>query len=204
MHPRRLSDGQYGLAVVNFITSLILSKFTLTRAFVIQVPICVFAIASVALTLHLPATNKSGLSANIKRIDIGGAITLILTVFFLLFGLNGGNISWSDHFTIGSLIAFGISAVFFTFFEVSVATEPFMPKKIITNFSLLACYLTNVFALAGSLAQSFYISLFYQVVQRKTGSEVSLWLLITVAGTMVGSLSGGLAFNTWGDIMLSR
>lgn len=185
--------------MVNFVTFLIFSQFTLTRAFLIQVPICLFAIASVALTLHLPATNKSGLLANIKRVDIGGAIILVLTVFFLLFGLDrGGNISWSDHFTIGSLIAFGISAILFTFFEVSVATEPFAPKRIITNFSLLACNLTNFFAVAGSLAQTFYISLFYQVVQGKTASEASLWLVLTVVGTMVGSLSGGLVIQYTG------
>ncbi|KAF8735581.1 hypothetical protein AX14_001833 [Amanita brunnescens Koide BX004] len=166
-------------------------------AFLIQVPICVLAIASVALALHLPATNKStSLSANIKRIDIGGAITLVLTVFFLLYGLDrGGNVSWSDYFTIGSLIAFGTSAILFMVFEVSIATEPFAPKRIIFNPSLLACYLSNFFASAALLAQVFHISLFYQAVQGKTASEASVWLVISVIGAMTGSLLGGLTIQ---------
>ena len=162
----------------------------------IQVPICMFAIASVALTLHLPETSKSSFSANIKRIDIGGAITLVLTVFFLIFGLDrGGNISWSDSFTIGSLIAFGIFAVLFIFFEMSWATEPFAPKRIVTNSSLLACYFANFFTAAALLAQVFHISLFFQAVQGKTASEAGVGLVICIAGSMVGSLSGGLTIQ---------
>ena len=194
---RWLFDGQNWLAVVTFITlRVILCKLTLQRAFLIQVPICVFAIASVALTLHLPKTHKSSFSANIKRIDIGGAITLVLTVFFLIFGLDrGGNISWSDNFTIGSLIAFGIFATLFIFFEMSWATEPFAPKRIMTNSSLLACYLTNFFTAAALLAQVFHISLFFQAVQGKTASEAGVGLVICIAGSMVGSLSGGLTIQ---------
>lgn len=196
---RWLFGGQHRLALVTFITlRVILSAcLTLNRAFLIQVPICVLAIASVALALHLPATNKStSLSANIKRIDIGGAITLVLAVFFLLYGLDrGGNVSWSDYFTIGSLIAFGTSAILFMFFEVSIATEPFAPKRIIFNPSLLACYLSNFFASAALLAQVFHISLFYQAVQGKTASEASVWLVISVIGAMTGSLLGGLTIQ---------
>jgi len=138
-------------------------------------------------------------SANIKRIDIGGAITLVLAIFFLLFGLDrGGNVSWFDQLTLGSLVAFGISTVLFVLFEVSVATEPFIPIRIATKFSLLSCYLTNFFVSAASLAQIFYISLFYQAVQGKTASEASFWLIICIFGATIGSLSGGLMIQRVG------
>lgn len=164
-----------------------------------QVPLCVVAFASVSLTLHLPETNKMSLSANIKRIDIGGAITLILAIFFLLFGLDrGGNISWSDQLTLGSFVAFGISTGLFVLFEGSVATEPFIPKRIVTNLALLSCYLANFFASAAAMSQIFYISLFYQAVQGKTASEASFWLIICVFGATIGSLSGGLTIQRVG------
>ncbi|KAF8630806.1 hypothetical protein AX15_002708 [Amanita polypyramis BW_CC] len=168
-------------------------------AFLLQVPLCVVAFSSVLLTLNLPAAQASSLSANIKRIDFGGAISLILAVFFLLFGMDrGGNISWNDRFTVGSLIAFAILVALFIFIEISVATEPFAPKRIITNRSLMACYLVNFCGAAASLAQIFNISLFYQAVQGKTASEASFWLVICIVGALIGSLSGGLTIQHTG------
>jgi len=84
------------------------------------------------------------------------------------------------------------------FFEGSVAAEPFVPKRIVTNFSLLSCYLANFFASAATLAQIFYISLFYQAVQGKTASQASFWLVICIFGATIGSLSGGLTIQRVG------
>ncbi|KAK2467205.1 hypothetical protein APHAL10511_000754 [Amanita phalloides] len=49
-----------------------------------QVPLCAIAFVTVLFTLRLSTTKSSTLSENIKRIDIGGAVTLVLAIFLLL------------------------------------------------------------------------------------------------------------------------
>ncbi|KAF8629380.1 hypothetical protein AX17_005676 [Amanita inopinata Kibby_2008] len=168
-------------------------------AFLIQVPLAVVAIAAVTLALHLPSVGNSDLSASFKRVDFGGAITLVLTIFFLLFGLDrGGNTSWSDRITAASLIAFVAFGTLFGFIEMSFAKEPFAPKRIIVNRSLIAAYLVNFFGMAAGMTQLFHVSLYLQAVQGKTASEASLWLIVSVAGALFGSLTGGLIIQHTG------
>jgi len=135
----------------------------------------------------------------LKRVDYGGAVTLIITVFLLLFGLDrGGNVSWNDRYTIGSFIAFSVFAVLFAFIEMKFAAEPFAPQRIIINRSLIASYLVNFFAIAGAFTQLFHVALYFQAVQGKSASEAGLWLIIAVVGGLTGSLTGGLIIQATG------
>ncbi|KAF9041549.1 member of the major facilitator superfamily [Panaeolus papilionaceus] len=162
-------------------------------AFLIQVPITIVAIISVSLALHLPKVDSSDFKAKLKRVDISGAISLVLTVFFLLFALDrGGNIAWNDRLTVSSLVAFGLCFIAFAFIEMEYAREPFAPKRIIVNRSLIASYLVNFFGIASAFTQLFHISLYLQAVLGKTASEAGLWLILGVVGGLSGSLSGGL------------
>ncbi|PPQ68736.1 hypothetical protein CVT24_007563 [Panaeolus cyanescens] len=162
-------------------------------AFLIQVPITIVAIISVSLALHLPKVDTSDFKAKLKRVDISGAIALVLTVFFLLFALDrGGNISWSDRLTVSSIVAFVISFLAFAFIEMEHAKEPFAPKRIIANRSLIASYLVNFFGIASAFTQLFHLSLYLQAVLGKTASEAGLWLILGVLGGLTGSLTGGL------------
>ncbi|KAK2467624.1 hypothetical protein APHAL10511_000479 [Amanita phalloides] len=168
-------------------------------AFLLQVPLFVIAFIAVLLTLHLPATNRPALSENIKRIDFGGAITLILSVFFLLCGLDrGGNISWSDWRTMGSLILFAVFMTLFAFIEASVASEPFAPPRIFFDRSLLPCYITGFFGAVASSILVFYMPLFCQVVEGKTALEAGIWLIIGMVAGLVGSLSSGFVMQHTG------
>ena len=76
------------------------------RSFFIQCPAVIVAVTSVGLALDLPLPETLDFKAKIQRVDFGGAITLVLTIFFFLYGLErGGNLSWKDHYTIGALVA---------------------------------------------------------------------------------------------------
>ncbi|TFK33386.1 member of the major facilitator superfamily [Crucibulum laeve] len=168
-------------------------------AFLFQVPLAVVAIIAVYFKLNLPKFESGDFATKIKRVDFAGAVTLVLTVFFLLFGLDrGGNVSWNDRLTISSLIAFGIVAIVFGFVEMKFAREPFAPKRIIVNRSLIASYLVNFFGIASGFSILFHISLYFQAVQNKTASEAGLWLIISVLGGLTGSLSGGLIMQSTG------
>ncbi|PPR05313.1 hypothetical protein CVT26_011572 [Gymnopilus dilepis] len=168
-------------------------------SFLLQVPITIFAIVSVSFSLRLPKHDTGEFKAKLKRVDFGGAASLVFTVFFLLFALDrGGNIAWNDRYTIASLVAFGAFFVLFAFIEMELASEPFAPRRIIVNRSLIASYLVNFFGIASAFTQLFHISLYLQAVQSKSASEAGLWLIMGVVGGLTGSLSGGLIMQATG------
>lgn len=175
----------------------------LYRAFLIQVPLAILAITSVSLALHLPKLDQSNFSAKLKRVDFAGAVTLILTVFLLLFGLDrGGNISWRDQLTLLSLGGFLFFFILFGIVEMRLASEPFAPKRIIFNQSLIASYLVNFFGVGAAMNMIFQVSLYLQAVQGKTASAAGGWLVLSVVGGLFGSLSGGLTIQATGKYYL--
>ena len=97
--------------------------------FLLQEPVTITGIISVTLALQLPKTDTSDLMVKFKRVDWAGAISLILTVFLLLF--DGGNVSWNDRLTIYSLAAFPICFICFAVIKKKFASEPFAPQQII-------------------------------------------------------------------------
>lgn len=162
-------------------------------------PITLIAILAVSLSLHLPKVDTGDFKGKLKRVDFGGAISLILTVFFLLFGLDrGGNIAWDDHYTVGSLVAFGVCFVIFAFIEMELAAEPFAPRRIIVNRSLIASYLVNFFGIASAFTMLFHLSLYFQAVKGQSATQASVWLILSVVGGLSGSLSGGLIMQATG------
>ncbi|KAJ6504440.1 member of the major facilitator superfamily [Mycena vulgaris] len=167
--------------------------------FLIQVPAIILAFISVSFALHLPQTDTSDFKTKLKRVDFSGAFSLVLCVFALLFGLDrGGNIAWNDKYTISALCAFGALFVLFTTVELAWAAEPFAPRRIIANRSLLGAYMVNLFALTSSFSMIFHVALFYQAVLGKSASEVGFWLVPTIAAGVFGSLGGGLFIQATG------
>jgi len=132
-------------------------------------------------------------------VDWAGAISLILTVFLLLFALDrGGNVSWNDRLTIYSLAAFPICFICFAFIEMKFASEPFAPQRIILNRALIASYLVNFFGMASGFSLIFYLPLYLQAVLGQTASQAGLWLLISVFSALIGSLGSGLIMQATG------
>jgi len=169
------------------------------RAFIIQSPAAILVLFTVSLVLHLPKSSESDFHANLKRVDFSGAICLVLAVFLLLFGLDrGGNVSWTDTLTISTLAASLFLSVLFAFTEVTLASEPFAPRRIILNRSLTASYLVNFFGMASALSLFFHVSLYIQAVHGKTATEAGLWLLPSIAGGVFGSVGGGLVIQSTG------
>ncbi len=162
-------------------------------------PLAILAIISVSLALKLPSIGDQHFIAKLKRVDFGGALTLVTAIFCLLLGLDrGGNISWNDRITIISLSTFG--ALFFVFLciELRFATEPFAPKRIVVNPSLIASYLCNFFCNGAGITQVFMITLYFQAVQGRTAAEAGLVLLPSILAAVLGSLIGGLVMQATG------
>ena len=171
------------------------------RAFLIQVPFTLLAILVVSFMLTLPKNDTSNLSQKLQRIDFFGAITLVLAVFTLLFGLDrGGNISWSDTTTLVSLSLSAATFILFGLVEThpSVAREPFAPKRIIAHRSLAAAYLCNLFGFASSMCTVFHAALYFQAVAGRSAAQAGLGLLPAILGGVSGSLASGIVMQKTG------
>lgn len=159
----------------------------------------ILAIVCVSLALHLPKMEPTDFSVKLKRVDLGGAVTLVLTIFLLLLGLDrAGNISWADNLTILSFGGFAVCFILFSIIELKLASEPFAPKHIIINRSLIAGFLVNFFGGASAISMIFNVSLYLQAVKDKSASEAGLWLILSVVGGLIGSLAGGLTMQATG------
>ncbi|KAF7979488.1 hypothetical protein HWV62_42327 [Athelia sp. TMB] len=171
----------------------------MARSFLIQVPAMLVAIVAVAFALHLPKAVAADLWTRFRRVDFLGAITLISSIFFLLLGLNfAGNLAWSDRTTILSLVAFAVLFPLFCIVEMTLAAEPFAPKHIVINRSLIAAYAVNFFGVTSAMTMTFHISLYYQATLGMSAVQVGLWLLPSIFADVTGSLGGGLIMQASG------
>lgn len=184
-------------------TTLRITLTAICRAFLLQFPLTLMAIASVSFGLHLPKSDSSDFSAKLKRVDFVGSLALVITVFSLLFGLDhGGNISWKDSVTLLSFSSFAVFAILFGVIELRIASEPFAPRRIIFNRSLIAGYLVNFFGIAAGMNLIFQVSLYLQAVHGNTAANAGIWLVLCVVGGLLGSLGGGLVIQTTGKFYL--
>ena len=170
------------------------------RAFLIQVLVCLIAIASVGLLLHLPKRkSETPWRKQLPRIDILGALLLIITIFGLLFGLDrGSNLSWRSPLTITSLCATIPLSLAFLAVETRFAVEPFTPGHIIFDKALFACYIQNFFLYAASTALIFYLPLFFQVILEMTPAQAGASLIPAAVSGVVGTLVGGIIMRKTG------
>jgi predicted MFS family arabinose efflux permease len=169
------------------------------RAFLIQIPATILAIISVSVSLKLPSSDKGDFFAKLKRVDFAGAATLVAMIFALLLGLDrGGNVSWNDKFAIMALSAFAILFILFGVIEMKLASEPVAPKRIVTDRGLITTYMVNFFSGGALISMLFHTSLYLQAVLGKTPSQTGLFLIPAIAGSVVGSLVGGLMMQKSG------
>lgn len=133
-------------------------------AFLFQVPVCLFGIVVGYLFIPVPeadklpthdATEIAAVRNNkLKRLDIFGALTLVVGLATQLAALNlGGNIfPWSSPHVYGFIITSGIFLVLFAVIETRIAKEPIMPARMLKGRLAVANVVTNIFAGASSFS----------------------------------------------------
>ena len=117
----------------------------------------------IKLDIPLPEEVRSlTLHTRLKRIDILGSLTLVLTVGCLLLGLSLASMEglpWS-HPLIGSLIfASGVWGFIFLTVETRVAVSPVMPIRLMKQRSPLVIAVATFFASIGSYSMIYNIPL---------------------------------------------
>ncbi|KAL6301227.1 MFS general substrate transporter [Sparassis latifolia] len=168
-------------------------------AFLLQVPLTVLAILSVALGLRLPRADNAAFRAKLRRVDFGGAFTLVLAVFALLLALDrGANAAWRAPLT---LCAFAVSALAFALFalvETRVAAEPLAPRHIVASGALLASYLCNLLVNGVFFVITFHVPLFLQAVRGLGAARAGAALIPCIAGGVSASVLSGLVMQATG------
>ena len=154
-----------------FITAM--SCLLYSKSFLLQVPTTIAAIISDTLALHLPKTEASYLMAKFKRVHWAGAISLILTVFLLLFPLDrsGTTVSPFTHSRLSQSISFG---------SLSLRWNSFAPQRTILNGALIASYLVKFFGMAWAFTLIFYLPLYLQAVLEQSALQGGCWLLMVL------------------------
>ena len=170
------------------------------RPFLIQVVLCLIAIGSVGFLLHLPKRqSETPWRKQLPRIDILGALLLILTVFGILFGLDrGSNDSWRSPLAIAPLCAAVPLSIAFVWVETRFAVEPFTPGHVIFDKALFACYVQNFFGYAAFTSVIFYLPLFFQVILGMTPAQAGAGLIPGAVSVVIGTLVGGIVLKKTG------
>lgn len=168
-------------------------------AFLVQAPLSAVAFLAVFFVLDLPSKENTDWRKNLRRIDFLGALVLIAAVFTYLLALDrGSNVSWNVPIAYVPLAISIPLFVLFVFVETKIAVEPFAPGHIIFNRTTIACYLANFFSLAGWMAVTFYVPLFFQAVDHVTATGAGVRLIPGVIFGVLGSLNAGIYMQKTG------
>ena len=163
-----------------------------SRSFFFQIPLLMVGMANVYFTLPPLAPETQGWCEKLRRVDFGGAASIITAFSTLLVGLDhGSNYSWTSKITLWCMITSILSFQAFIYIEFQIAAEPFLPKSILSDRTLLACSLTNFFAYSAHLPLTYYLPLYWQATLDLTATQAALRLLPGIAAGVIGSLISG-------------
>ena len=155
--------------------------------FLINVPIGLAALVVISSVLHLPTVRRS------HRIDVEGAVLLVIGVTSLLLSLVWGGVEypWSSPMIIGLAVSGVVALVAFVVWEVGSAAEPILPMRLFSNsiFSLSSAmgFVTGA-ALFGAVI---FLPLFLQVAAGLSATNSGLLLLPLTAGIVIASVGSG-------------
>lgn len=171
------------------------------KAFLIQVPITAVSGILTFFVIDIPVkkTNKP----TWRRIDLLGAITLVVTLVLLLLGLNsGGNIvPWTHPLVFISLPLSIVFLCVFIYIENTYASEPVIPVKLLLDRTVLSACLTNWFATMSTFGLLFYGPIYFQI-RGLSATQAGVRLIPFSLGMAVGSISSGIIMRWTGRYYL--
>ncbi|MBN8747904.1 Multidrug resistance protein Stp [Xylophilus ampelinus] len=154
--------------------------------FLVNLPIGVAVYAlCVALLPHSRAEQASG------RLDVGGAVTVTLSLMLAVYGVvNGNEAGWTSARTLGLLGAAVVLMAAFVLIESRVA-HPLVPLSLFRLRNVAVSNITGVLWSAGMFAWFFMLALYLQLVLGYSPMQVGLAFL--PANLIMAVLSLGLS-----------
>ena len=173
--------------------TLIIDGF-LFRSFHIQLPIILLGFLYMIFFFEdETAARKESWRQKLKRVDFAGAVAIIIDVASLLLGLDqGSEQSWTAPSTITCLCLSAFSFGLFGYVEDQLATEPFVPRRVIMTRTAGACLLCNFIIFGWWLSILFNLPLLWEATEGTSGSAIALRLLPGIIAGVVASLFAGV------------
>ncbi|KAK7432804.1 hypothetical protein QQZ08_000666 [Neonectria magnoliae] len=174
--------------------------------FLLQVPVSVVALVVGALVVsNQPGgvSHEGGTRAIWKRVDVSGAVLLVVAVSVQLVGLSlGGNeLPWGSPWVVGSLAgSLGLFALFL-FVEARTTAIPVIPLRLLRGRLPVATQVTNVCAGLAAYGYLFMLPLFFQVVLLDSAATAGARLAIPSLATPIGGVIAGIVMSRWGKLI---
>ncbi|KAL5330862.1 hypothetical protein ACEPPN_000387 [Leptodophora sp. 'Broadleaf-Isolate-01'] len=167
-------------------------------AFLIQVPFIFISALLVFFKVKVPVTKTE--IPSIKRVDFLGAVTLVLALVLLLFGLNaGGNtVPWTHPLVLTTLPFSALLLGVFVYIEENISSEPIIPVRLLLDRTVASACLVNWFNTMATFGLIFYGTLYFQVAMGLSPTESGARLIPQSLGTALGSLGSGLIMRSTG------
>ncbi|PGH29057.1 hypothetical protein GX50_08189, partial [[Emmonsia] crescens] len=178
--------------------------------FLLQVPVSIFALVVGHLVVKNQShynnanheTPKTALSAIWNRVDLSGALLLIVGLCSQLVGLSlGGNeLPWSSPWVILSLVASALILGLFLYVEATTSAMPVIPPHMLRGKLAVSAQISNICVGMAAYAFLFMLPLFFQVVLQDSASTAGARLIIPSLATPVGGVISGFVMSRWGHL----
>lgn len=155
--------------------------------FTINIPIGIIGI--VLAFFFLPKFEK----VKVDKLDVGGAITVVIMLFSLLMALSkGGSWGWTSKTTLLYLLVSLISFCIFLYFEFNLK-YPLLNLKIFRHRNFTFANITTIITTVGLFSGIFFVPLFLQNIKGLGALETGLLML-------PGALASGILMPVVGKL----
>ncbi|KAG0095721.1 hypothetical protein BGZ93_005536 [Podila epicladia] len=170
--------------------------------FWINLPLGALALAAIALFHKLPF-QPSGLKEQLRRVDYLGVFFIMATVTCLLLPLTmgGTTFAWNSVEIIVMFCVFVVLLGFLALVE-SRATEAIIPPALLKNRDIAILYTLNALSGMVFMGCTFYVPLYFQVVQGATTTMSGVRLMPNVIGFCISCISSSVVLKWIKDFRL--
>ncbi|KAG0089480.1 hypothetical protein BGZ92_004717 [Podila epicladia] len=170
--------------------------------FWINLPLGALAIASIVLFHQLPF-QPSVLKEQLRRVDYLGAFFVMATVTCLLLPLSTGGttFAWSSPAIISMFCVFVVLLGMLILVEFR-ATEAIIPPALFKNHDIVILYFVNCVVGLIFMGCTFYVPLYFQVVQGTSATISGLRLMPNVIGVCISTILSSFALKWIKDFRL--
>ncbi|KAF9045890.1 MFS general substrate transporter [Hymenopellis radicata] len=181
-------------------------KFGWEAAFYSQTPILLFSFILVATKVNIilpDEVQSQPLREKLRRIDVMGSVTLVITVGCLLLGFSlktTEEMPWSHPVIYSLFIVSGIFLLAFVLVEKYWSPYPVMPLRLVTQRTPLAVSVCNLFGSMAAFSFIYNIPLYFSAVRLYPAAEAGLHLLPHSIAISTGSVFAGWMMRRTGKL----
>ncbi|OLN93090.1 putative transporter C460.03-like protein 2 [Colletotrichum chlorophyti] len=175
--------------------------------FLLQVPISAAALVLGGLVIRNPEggfnIDTRDLRAIWTRVDVSGALLLVIAISVQLVGLSlGGNeLPWGHPVVISTLVGSVVLLSLFFIVEARTRAIPVIPLRMLRGRLPVLTQISNVCAGLAAYAYLFMLPLFFQVVLLDSATKAGARLAIPSLATPLGGLVAGVVMSRWGKLV---